>query len=98
MVTSTTLRAASARGSRAGSTARDILKRREKPYKTEQEKVFVQKRKLNLEVRIASLAVNGQEHLRESRKRLEHPGLRTAPVFPILVWRCSWPSLNEILY
>ncbi|KAI6887295.1 hypothetical protein KC360_g1695 [Hortaea werneckii] len=34
--------------SRAGSTAREILKRREKPYKTEQSTVFAKKRKLNL--------------------------------------------------
>ncbi|KAI7538091.1 hypothetical protein KC331_g10558 [Hortaea werneckii] len=35
--------------SRAGSTAREILKRREKPYKTEQQKVLAKKRKLDLQ-------------------------------------------------
>lgn len=40
--------------SRAGSTAREILKRREKPYKTEQQKVLAKKRKLDLQVRIAT--------------------------------------------
>ncbi|KAI6816953.1 hypothetical protein KC332_g10535 [Hortaea werneckii] len=34
--------------SRAGSTAREILKRREKPYKTEQQRVFAKKRKLDI--------------------------------------------------
>ncbi|KAK3066137.1 hypothetical protein LTR53_017634 [Teratosphaeriaceae sp. CCFEE 6253] len=40
--------AASARTSRAGSTARDILKKRNRPYKTEQQLVFAKKRKLHL--------------------------------------------------
>ncbi|RMY17235.1 hypothetical protein D0866_13523 [Hortaea werneckii] len=35
--------------SRAGSTAREIFKRREKPYKTEQQKVLAKKRKLDLQ-------------------------------------------------
>ncbi|KAK5717897.1 hypothetical protein LTR15_008739 [Elasticomyces elasticus] len=43
-----TSRAASARTSRAGSTARDILKKRNKPYKTEHERVMAKKRKLRL--------------------------------------------------
>ncbi|KAK0934390.1 hypothetical protein LTR29_014052 [Friedmanniomyces endolithicus] len=41
-------KAASARTSRAGSTARDIIKHRDKPYKTEQHRILAKKRKLNL--------------------------------------------------
>ncbi|KAK5120979.1 hypothetical protein LTR85_005763 [Meristemomyces frigidus] len=39
---------ASARASRAGSTAREIVKRRDKPYKTEQQRIIAKKRKLDL--------------------------------------------------
>ncbi|KAK1079031.1 hypothetical protein LTR33_006733 [Friedmanniomyces endolithicus] len=41
-------KAASVRTSRAGSTARDIIKHRDKPYKTEQHRILARKRKLNL--------------------------------------------------
>ncbi|KAK0253436.1 hypothetical protein B0A54_06522 [Friedmanniomyces endolithicus] len=41
-------KAASVRTSRAGSTARDIIKHRDKPYKTEQHRILAKKRKLNL--------------------------------------------------
>lgn len=36
--------------SAAGSVARDILKKREKPYKKEYQKVIATKRRLNLNV------------------------------------------------
>lgn len=49
--TNGTSRAATARVSRAGSTARDIVKKREKPYKTENKRVLAKKRKLDLHVR-----------------------------------------------
>ncbi|KAF2767964.1 hypothetical protein EJ03DRAFT_137463 [Teratosphaeria nubilosa] len=41
-------KASSGRVSRATSQARDIVKRRDKPYKTEQQTVFAKKRKLDL--------------------------------------------------
>ncbi|KAK0927447.1 hypothetical protein LTR29_017635 [Friedmanniomyces endolithicus] len=43
-----TSKAASARTSRSGSTARDIIKHRDKPYKTEQHHIMAKKRKLDL--------------------------------------------------
>ena len=44
-------RVGSTRTSRAGSTARTIVKRRDKPYKTEHQRVLAKKRKLDLHVR-----------------------------------------------
>ncbi|TKA80308.1 hypothetical protein B0A55_02214 [Friedmanniomyces simplex] len=48
-LTNGTSRAASARTSRAGSSARDIIKKRDKPYKTEHHRILAKKRKLNLQ-------------------------------------------------
>jgi hypothetical protein len=35
----------------SGGNARDLLKRRNKPYKTEQQKIIAKKRKLDIKVR-----------------------------------------------
>ncbi|KAK5132657.1 hypothetical protein LTR08_008779 [Meristemomyces frigidus] len=47
-------RGASARASRAGSTARAIVKRRDKPYKTEHQRVLTKKKKLDLHTSFAT--------------------------------------------
>lgn len=45
-------RATSTHASRASSLAREIVKRREKPYKTEKKRVLARRKKLELHVRL----------------------------------------------
>ena len=59
-VTNGASRAASAQTSRAGSIARDIMKKRSKPYKTEQQLVRTKKpKKIYFEVCCAPLETHG---------------------------------------
>jgi hypothetical protein len=48
----------------SSGNARDLLKRRNKPYKTEQQKIIAKKRKLDIKVRPPSdpPQINGQRH------------------------------------
>jgi hypothetical protein len=52
-------RANSARISRASSTVRDIVKKRDKPYKTEQQLVLAKKRKLDIQVHSTKTNIAG---------------------------------------
>jgi hypothetical protein len=91
--TNGTSRAASRLASRASSVARDIVKRRDKPYKTEQQRVLAKRKKLNLHTSY-SAAPRGFTHVPVGTPELsgrckELSRQRNVPVYVVNAWPVS---------